>query len=572
MAQTLLTDGSGNIYLVGSNVATVNVTTGNISMNLQTTFNPNTFTFADNYLYTSDYNLTVDTNIPFPTTSLVGGTQVSFTLVVPINNTYKLNFVSQYSDIAGYNNNTVFNAGRYQVTMINEGSSKGIVNILEFVSSGSGSSGSTPLSIVSAIAATDGLSINVLFNQTLTGTSNFSVIVNGSSASTTTQTINGSTSTINITSIIFNNATVTISGGTTLTNSSGTAFIGASSYTVNTSGIGVTVNPASNLTLTNLKDTLVALQWTASLTIGATYQVYRDSVAIGSLQSSTKYTDSTVTANTTYVYTVKAYNSGSYSLATSNILIAGSSQPNVTTLLSNKSIQVNSITNYPTITTSLPNLSFLSNGTTDSDFSIAFDVFIDSSNTKTYQSIFCICNNTNKLLDARIDNILGTVDNSRLTLTLMDKNGGENYLAKNTSVINNNWLKVVLNYTKSTSDISFYINNISVGVNENSAGTYTCMANSSSNLKLSIGNNPIYGEVTLVKNLLIDNVFLINRKLTVDEISELYNSNVTKYSKLLSFYNNIVVNYPFNNSLNDSSANGYNLTATSPIYNASTAS
>lgn len=70
-----------------------------------------------------------------------------------------------------------------------------------------------------------------------------------------------------------------------------------------------TLLPPSNLTYSNLTETSVKLSWTASPVSGVTYAVYRGNTSIGTTTSTT-FTDSGISAGTTYTYKVYATRSG----------------------------------------------------------------------------------------------------------------------------------------------------------------------------------------------------------------------------------------------------------------------
>ncbi len=84
--------------------------------------------------------------------------------------------------------------------------------------------------------------------------------------------------------------------------------------------------PPSNLSATVVSGSQINLSWTASSTSGVTYKVLRNAVQIASGLSSTAYSDSGLTAGTTYTYQVEAVNSQGTS-APSNAASATSSPP-----------------------------------------------------------------------------------------------------------------------------------------------------------------------------------------------------------------------------------------------------
>lgn len=74
-----------------------------------------------------------------------------------------------------------------------------------------------------------------------------------------------------------------------------------------------------NLTAGTITETAATLTWTASTdnVKSAGYKIYRDGVLVGTV-SGTTYTDTTLKANTTYSYTVKAYDAAGNLSADSN--------------------------------------------------------------------------------------------------------------------------------------------------------------------------------------------------------------------------------------------------------------
>jgi hypothetical protein len=567
MAQSVLytVDGSNNtqIYLVGTDVATVNVTTGN-DMTQGTTFDPNTFNFANNIIYTTDYNLSSNLTIPFPTSSLIFGTQVLFTLVVPSNNTYTLSFVGAYGDIIGFVNGTTLNAGRYLISLVNEGTTNGFVNVAQSISSGSGG---TTLSISSAIAASNGLSIAVLFNQAISGSSPAFTV---SAGTITSQTISGSTVTINMQTAIVQNASLTISGGTGVT-----GFAGATNYTVNTSGIGVAVQPPTALRLTNMTDTIVSLAWTASPTVGATYKVYDVGVQVTTNISITGTTAiiSALASGSTHTYTVRASFGGSDSTPTSGILVGGNTVTTVTTLSNLKSINVPTNANAPLTSTlnSTNKLNITNSGNTaDVDCSFSFDILWDGA-FSLYSNVITIGNTSNALFAIRLDKVV--IGSDKLTLVI-----AFNDLANSSSVTQYNALldynlstisftNIVVTYNATSKVIKTYKNG-SLFQNDNTVspnfGAYVKMGLFTNIEKLCIGgstydNNP-------ASNFTIDNVLMVKKELNLTEVTELYNGGNYKYPPTLSFYNTAVLDVNFNNStLVDNTSTSVTITGT-PTY------
>lgn len=562
------TDGFGNtqIYLVGGNVATV-TSTGN-DMTQGTTFNPNTFNFANNIIYTEDYTLSSNLTIPFPTSSLVFGTQVLFTLIVPSNNTYTLSFVGAYGDIVGFNNGTTLNAGRYIISLVNEGTTKGFVNVAQSISSGSGG---TTLSIVSAIAASNGLSIAVLFNQAISGTAPYFTVTNATINGT--QTISGNTVTIPISPAISQNANVSITGGTNISNGT-TNFAGITGYTVNTSGIGVAVQPATNLVLTNKTNTIVSLGWTASVTSGATYTVFDNGVLVSSNISivGTTAIISGLAQGSSHSYTVVASFGGNNSVPTSALAVtllnnlAALSLPAVTSALSNANAPISGfLTN-----TSKLNVTKLDN-TGDEDITISFDIK-KVSNTQTYNNIFTINNSTTS--ESGINIRLDTFTNSFILAYIsfgQFGNGVSQYSSAtdyNLSSIAFTNITIVFKMS-GTRTITTYRNGIAFDSDTNGGGATGNIGNMglfNGSQKLVIGgsfNTNTNNEGS--KDLHLDNVLMFKQALTPTQVTELYNGGVTKFPPTLSFYSSCVLDLKFNNNLTDESPNPITLTGT-PTY------
>jgi chitodextrinase len=90
------------------------------------------------------------------------------------------------------------------------------------------------------------------------------------------------------------------------------ASIPVSFTTANPSGITAPTAPA-NLTSSSQTDTTVSLSWTASTdTTGiSSYEIFRDGAEIGN-STGTAYTDTGLSASTTYTYTVRATDSNGY--------------------------------------------------------------------------------------------------------------------------------------------------------------------------------------------------------------------------------------------------------------------
>ena len=65
----------------------------------------------------------------------------------------------------------------------------------------------------------------------------------------------------------------------------------------------------TGVTATPIYPTVIHLQWTASTdNVGVTgYDIYRNGILIGSTSTKTKYTDTGLTPNTTYTYTITAF-------------------------------------------------------------------------------------------------------------------------------------------------------------------------------------------------------------------------------------------------------------------------
>ena len=74
-------------------------------------------------------------------------------------------------------------------------------------------------------------------------------------------------------------------------------------------------NAPSNLTATVASSNQINLSWTASATSGVTYTVLRNGIAIANNLTGTTYSDTGLTASTTYSYTVEAIDSAGTSMA-----------------------------------------------------------------------------------------------------------------------------------------------------------------------------------------------------------------------------------------------------------------
>jgi hypothetical protein len=122
-----------------------------------------------------------------------------------------------------------------------------------------------------------------------------------------------------------------------------------------TTNCSVMPNPASNLAATAVSPTQINLSWTASTTAGVTYSVYRSTTSgfvasasnqIASGVSGTTYSDSGLTASSTYYYLVEANNSAGSSAATSQAsttTLPNSTVPNPATNLAATSISSSQI-------------------------------------------------------------------------------------------------------------------------------------------------------------------------------------------------------------------------------------
>ena len=110
------------------------------------------------------------------------------------------------------------------------------------------------------------------------------------------------------------------------------------------SGAPVTSAPSSatsmsiptGLATTSDTASSVGLSWNASASGGTGYTVYRNGTAVGT-STTTSYTDSTVTASTTYQYTVDAFNSWNVHSAQSTPALSATTPPNVPTGLATTS-------------------------------------------------------------------------------------------------------------------------------------------------------------------------------------------------------------------------------------------
>ncbi|MFC3653372.1 beta-1,3-glucanase family protein [Dyella humi] len=109
----------------------------------------------------------------------------------------------------------------------------------------------------------------------------------------------------------------------------------------NTSGTSAPASQASattiaipdapaNLTATSASSSEVDLSWTASATSGVTYTVVRNGVAVANGLSGTSYSDTGLTASTTYSYAVEAVNAAGASPASNTAVTTTSASPTAT--------------------------------------------------------------------------------------------------------------------------------------------------------------------------------------------------------------------------------------------------
>ena len=193
--------------------------------------------------------------------------------------------------------------------------------------------------------------------------------------------------------------------------------------------------------------------------------------------------------------------------------------------------------------TGLPaNLKF-GNGSSDSDFSIAFDVKLRS--TITQNNFICILHNSG-YTNAAYQLYINTAGS--LAFNVITDYSNNDYIVSfplPTFI----WNRIVARYTASTKTLDFYLNNALLTSGLTHVGSFTFMANAASDWPLTIGLN--------ATNILLDNFMVINKKLSTSEMSELYNGGIVKVVSSLSFYSNIQLSMDFENNIIDSSTNAY---------------
>lgn len=178
--------------------------------------------------------------------------------------------------------------------------------------------GQTGLTTSTTVAAGTHVTFNATFSPTATGAVTGSITLNTNAASPLVINLSGTgqsqtvTLGTNPTSLAFGSVLIgTNSQKTvTITNTGNSAVAGA-----NVSIASNATNSPTVVTLTGSGQHNVLLNWGASSTSGVTYSVFRGTTAggegttpIASGISALTYTDTNVTAGTTYFYTVEAVN------------------------------------------------------------------------------------------------------------------------------------------------------------------------------------------------------------------------------------------------------------------------
>lgn len=164
---------------------------------------------------------------------------------------------------------------------------------------------------------------------TNTGQEVISVFSNASSGTQTVTIPLRTESTLPVGTVLVNQLnpsdTVTVASGGT-TGKQITVSVGANAAKIYAKALADTTAPSvpANVAVTALSASSLKVNWTASTdNVAVTgYEVYRDGTLVGTT-SSTSYTDSNLTASTTYSYTVKAYDAAGNKSAASSPAATG---------------------------------------------------------------------------------------------------------------------------------------------------------------------------------------------------------------------------------------------------------
>ena len=226
------------------------------------------------------------------------------------------------------------------------------------------------------------------------------------------------------------------------------------------------------------------------------------------------------------------------------------------TFFNTKSLSVGAGNQIPTSPNNPPALSF-GNGTTDFDFTISFDMKINGVSGNQF-IIFFGKNDTSINAYQIYLNSSGS-----LVFNVLKDSLNNDYITSSpipTSVHN----RFVCRYQASTKTMDMYMNGALLSSSLTHVGSYSLMAVPDSTWAFCVGGAFGYVPAT---NLLLDNLLVMNKRITTTEITELYNGGVPKDPTILSFSSNIKLDLRFENNLNDNSSSSYNFTSiATPTY------
>lgn len=425
--------------------------------------------------------------------------------------------------------------------------------------------------IQTALTSFDGSTVTLTYNEILLGTPNYTL----SGKTITSQIIAGLSVIITPNTPYVTGNTITVSGGNTVTDETGNAVITLSAYSV-TNRADTVAPVVSSITAENATPSLITITLSKPLNSLSVDVISAFTLTGGKIISAVSVNSNKILINTNVPFVSGDTGTLAYNFNTTRFKdLAGNNLANFasTAIINNvtpvaftqtKSITVGTV-NQVMRSAFNPTAVGFSNGTTDSDFTVAFDVKVPGS-SGAYRILIGVCDSTSDIYNIRID---PTSNSDKITVTINDSTtGGYLGLSTSTTIGLAAWKRVVVNFVASTKTISISVNGSVVATTNASSGTYNQMKVINSSHRLGIGGRFQTGSEYVAAGILLDNVLIISKALTTSEITEDYNGGVAKNPTTLSFSALIKASYLFENNGLDFTNQHIDLTSIdSPTYN-----
>ena len=165
--------------------------------------------------------------------------------------------------------------------------------------------------------------------------------------------------------------------------------------------------------------------------------------------------------------------------------------------------------------------------------------------------------------------VYGNASNSMIFLIYDGTNTNRIGIIASSPVPLNTWFHYVATYdaSKTNGGMKIYINGALQTTTSANSGTYNGMPASNSNMRVGIGGQPVSGAFSYANQTLLDELAIWNKTLSASEVTNIYNSGVPLNLTTSTPSANLKSWWRWENNMNDSGSNAYNLTGiSSPTY------